>query len=585
MSVLADEVEVAVRRIRRAGTDLQDVEVKSAAGGLPKSVVESVCAFANAAGGLLLLGLDENEAFAVVQIDASKLASDLASACSDQLEPPIRAEIDIVELDGHSLVAAYIGELPTDRKPCYVRSRGLERGSYLRTHDGDRVLSTYEVHVLLSSRSQALDDTVPVPGATVADLDEGRVEALVRRLRSTRGPVFATATDAEILRLLGVTVDSGAGQGVTLAGLLALGRYPQQFYPQLDVTFVAYPTTTGEPLADGTRFVDNQSIDGSIPVMVEGTMAALRRNMRRRSIVAGVGREDRWEYPEEAVREVIANALMHRDYHPLTHGAQVRVALYPDRVEIVSPGGLFGPIAREDLLAEPVSSSRNARLAKLLEDVESAGGRTVCENRGSGLLAAASALRAAGLQPPELIDAVREFRVVIRNHGLLDDESLTWLRSLDTAGLSDRQRLGLAFLHRHGRLTNQQYRTLTGCDSLSATRDLTALASRGLVEKSNDRRWAVWHLRSDTRYPTQPELHFDVPDPKKRDRRAEIRRVLAEGPLSASAIGDRLGISRQGALNWLRRLEDEGVVVSTGASRRSPKNAWNLVSRQNASDE
>ena len=180
---------------------------------------------------------------------------------------------------------------------------------------------------------------------------------------------------------------------------------------------------------------------------------------------------------------------------------------------------------------------------------------------------------------------MREFRVVIRNHGLLDDESLTWLRSLDTAGLSDRQRLGLAFLHRHGRLTNQQYRTLTGCDALSATRDLTALASRCLVEKSNDRRWAAWHLPSDTRNPTQPELRFDVPDPKTRDRRAEIRRVLAEGSLSASAIGDRLGISRQGALNWLRRLEDEGVVVSTGASRTSPKNAWNLVSRQNASDE
>ena len=180
---------------------------------------------------------------------------------------------------------------------------------------------------------------------------------------------------------------------------------------------------------------------------------------------------------------------------------------------------------------------------------------------------------------------MREFRVVIRNHGLLDDESLSWLRSLDTAGLSDRQRLGLASIHRHGRLTNQQYRTLTGCDALSATRDLTALASRDLIEKSNDRRWAVWHLPSDTRDPTQQELRFDVPDPKTRDRRAEIRRVLAAGSLSAAAIGDRLGISRQGALIWLRRLEDEGVVVSTGASRKSPKNAWNLVRHNRVPNE
>ena len=64
---------------------------------------------------------------------------------------------------------------------------------------------------------------------------------------------------------------------------------------------------------------------------------------------------------------------MHRDYHPLAHGAQVRVGLYPDRLEIASPGGLFGPIAREDLLAEPVSSSRNARLAKLSRTSRSKG--------------------------------------------------------------------------------------------------------------------------------------------------------------------------------------------------------------------
>ena len=147
----------------------------------------------------------------------------------------------------------------------------------------------------------------------------------------------------------------------------------------------------------------------------------------------------------------------------------------PTGLRSPAPAGLFGPIAREDLLAEPISSSRNARLAKLVEDVEIEGtGRTVCENRGSGLIAAA-ALRGVGIEPPELIDVVREFRVVIRNHGLLDDTGLAWLATIDTADLNDRQCLGLAFLHRHGKITNQQYRTITGCDALTATRELTGL--------------------------------------------------------------------------------------------------------------
>ncbi len=474
---LQEQLDQALARLRLAGTDLQAIEVKAAGGGLPKSTIDSISAYANADGGMLILGLNEADGFATVDIDAPKLAADLASACADQLEPPIRLEIDIADVGGRPVVVALIDELPTARKPCFVKSRGIDRGSYLRTHDGDRALSTYEVHVLQSSRGQPLDDMAAVQGATVSDLDSDLVASLLRRLRATRGRVFADADDDEALRLMGVIVDGDDGPVVTLAGLLALGRYPQQFFPQLDITFVAFPTTTGEPLGDGTRFLDNQSIDGPIPTMVAEMLTAMRRNMKRRSIVVGLGREDRWEYPEEAVREVVANALMHRDYNPLAHGAQVRVAMYPDRFEIASPGGLHGPIAREDLLAEPVSSSRNSRLAKLLEDVEVIGtGRTVCENRGSGLLATAAALRDAGIEPPKLVDVVREFRVIIRNHGLLDEDALAWLSGIDTAGLNDRQRLGLAYLRRNAKITNQQYRTLTGCDSLTATRELSGLA-------------------------------------------------------------------------------------------------------------
>lgn len=81
----------------------------------------------------------------------------------------------------------------------------------------------------------------------------------------------------------------------------------------------------------------------------------------------------------------------------------MRIELYPDRLEITSPGGLFGGVTESELMSEPVSSSRNAHLAKLLEDVEVPGtGRTVCENRGSGLVAVAASLRRAGMQPPEI---------------------------------------------------------------------------------------------------------------------------------------------------------------------------------------
>ncbi len=116
-------------KLRAAGTDLTTVEVKAAAGGLPKSIAETASAFANTDGGVILLGLDEGTGFTPVEIDAGKLGSDLASACADQLDPSIRPDVQLVDIEGHTLVAAVIEELPPTQKPCFVKARGIERGS------------------------------------------------------------------------------------------------------------------------------------------------------------------------------------------------------------------------------------------------------------------------------------------------------------------------------------------------------------------------------------------------------------------------------------------------------------------------
>ncbi|MDE0214959.1 MAG: putative DNA binding domain-containing protein [bacterium] len=411
---LQPQVDEAVRHLRQAGTDLQNIEVKAASGGLPRSAKESVSAFANTRGGIIILGLSDGD-FLPVPIDAAKLAADLASVCANEVEPPIRAEFDIAHVEGRPVVAALVEELPTGRKPCFVKSKGMESGSYIRTHDGDYRLSSYEIHILVSGRGQPLDDMAVVGGASVADLDDGLVASLLNRIRNRRGQTMASQSDTDVLKMLGVIVGNGHEPSITLAGLMTLGRFPQQFVPQLNVTFVAFPTVTGRPLEDGTRFLDNEPIDGPIPAMVAGALAAVRRNITRRSVVTGAGRLDVWEYPDEAVREIVGNALMHRDYHPSSHGSQVRIELYPDRLEVVNPGGLHGEINRDHLFSRPVTSSRNSRLAKLLEDIEiPSTNTTVCENRGSGLLAVAASLQNAGLHRPVFEDSIRNFTVKLQ---------------------------------------------------------------------------------------------------------------------------------------------------------------------------
>lgn len=517
-SELQPRVDEAVKRVRETGTDLRNVEIKAAQGGLPQSVKNSACAFANTHGGLVLLGLGDSD-FQPVRIDAAKLAKDLASTFADDLEPPLRPDIDIANVDGRLVVAALIDELPAGRKPCYVKKRGLEGGSYTRTHDGDRRLSSYEIHVLMSGRGQPLDDVATVDGARRSDLDDELVASLLARIRQRRGPALTNADDDDVLRMLRVLVGDGLEPSVTLAGLMSLGRYPQQFLPQLNVTYVAFPTTTGDPLEDGTRFLDNESIDGPIPAMVTAAQAAVRRNSTRRAVVSGEGRQDVWEYPDEAVREIVVNALLHRDYHQLAHGAQVRIEAYPDRLRVTSPGGFHGDINHTRLFTEPLTSSRNSHLAKLLEDVEiPRTNRTVCENRGSGLVAVARELGRAGLARPDLVDGISETTMTIR--------------ATAPAARSRQQPDRTSQEAEPGRLIR-----------VRATDSMPPILSTGAA--------------------TDPRDH--------------IRELLTDGPLPTRALAEALGMTPQGALRHLHKMEEAGEVEQTEASRRSPLNRWRLT--------
>lgn len=137
---------------------------------------------------------------------------------------------------------------------------------------------------------------------------------------------------------------------------------PTRALSPADDVFRALPTVTGADVRSGERFLDNVPLEGPIPITVQDALAALRRNMSRRATVRGARRIDTWEYPEAALREAIVNALAHRDYSPNARGTQVQIEMYPDRLLIRNPGGLFGPVSVDDLGEDGVSSARNATL-------------------------------------------------------------------------------------------------------------------------------------------------------------------------------------------------------------------------------
>jgi len=281
----AAQLEQWIALLRRYGGEEAKIEAKRAETELPKDVVESLCAFANTpGGGVLLLGVDEASHFAVTGVaNPSKIQEELAGAARDRLTPPLQPDIGITEIEGKFVVWAEVEELQRAEKPCYVTAKGINRGSYVRVGGSDRRLTTEEVQQLIADRGQPRFDHEIVEEASVDDLDPEGVQLLLSRVRANRPWIFAAKEDHAVLQMLGVLrPDSEGVLRPTLAGILALGQYPQQFFPQLCLTFVRYPTKTGGDPETSIRFLDNARIDGSIPVMVREALSAIQRNMRAR---------------------------------------------------------------------------------------------------------------------------------------------------------------------------------------------------------------------------------------------------------------------------------------------------------------
>lgn len=565
------------------------MEAKAAVGSLPKSVRETLSAFSNDRGGLLLLGLAEESGFAPAPgFDAARTRDNLASLCSDVMEPPVRADVDIADVEGAQVVVASVPEMDPGSKPCYVKAKGMAGGSYTRGGDGDRLLTAYEIFMVHANRGQPQDDHEVVAEASHADLDQDAVGRLLRRVRQREPQAFGAVDDETALVRLGVLRRTDIGVGVTLAGLLTLGQWPQQYVPQLCVTFVAVPGTHKDAVPEGApRFTDNATIRGPLPQMIEETVRVILRNTRTAGYVRGLGRDDVGDYPVEALREAVTNALAHRDYSPMARGTQIQVELYVDRLVVRNPGGLFGTVTPDDLGQEGVSSSRNGYLIPLLADVYLPGtDQVVADNRGSGIPDMLARLRRANLTLPTFDSRLSRFTVTFPKHTLLTAETLRWVQSLGQPGLTRTQVSALALMHEGRQVSNGTLRQL-GHDSRDATNALTDLVNRGLAYKVGGRRYAEYLLDEDHRS-DGPGLFDDLlpergdlpPEPGRQryDRSEQIRTLFAAGrTLTAAEVAASTGLGPAMTNRYLARLLAAGELVAT-APPRSTKRAYRATS-------
>lgn len=569
----ADDIIELLDGLRRIGGEPEDIEVKSGAGGFPTSVRESLVAFANADGGTILIGIDEGSGFRVVPIpDIAGYRDTLVALARDSITPPLQVETDMVDIDGIPVLIAQVPPARSEQKPVYVTAKGIVNGAFLRTGDGDRRMSEGEVGLLVAGRSQPTYDKEPVDGTSTADLDWPSLRRTLQRVQAG-SPKLRVEDETTVLFRLGVLAEPTPDSPLTLAGLLTFGEYPQQVFPQLMVSVVVHPPDGRSDV----RFLDNVTIRGSIPDMISEALAAIRRNLAARADVGDLGRTDRLDYPLESVREAIVNALLHRDYGPLTRGTQVQVELHPDRLTIRSPGGLYGGLVTDDLgEAERPSSSRNSLLASLLSDTYlPASDVLVAENRSSGIPTMIRLARTHGLPRPGFSSTVLGFVVHMGRSELLGPEVRRWIAQIGVPTPTPVHAVALAMI-RGGAVTNAMLREW-GADRIAAGQVLRDLVDQGIAVKDGGRRYARYVL--DPTFAEPPRNHTlvledaDVP-PTTTEVIAQEMRAL--GYASADDLQGLTGLSRPTVVNHLRHLMTEGRVVAEG-HRNSPKRRYRWV--------
>lgn len=390
--MLERDVISLVEKIKAIHSELPEIEVKAAEKGCPR-VLDSLSSFANqSGGGTILFGIDEKNGFEICGVyDTDDLMIQITNQCQ-QMEPVLRPLYTVAKYEEKWIVAAEIQEVELDQKPCFYTGKGRLKGSYVRVGEQDLPMTEYEVYSYEAFKRRTQDELRSNPRPELGQLDKKLLDEYLIEVKQKKRNLSQMDTQ-EILKLQGIVDQNGQS---TLAGNLLLGLYPQANFPQLCITAIAVQGTEIGDLSDyGARFIDNERVEGTLPQMLDGAMAFIKRNTPVATIIDPVtGKREDWPmYPPVAVRELILNALIHRDYSFHTETTPIMLRLFRDRLEIENPGGLYGRMT-SDMLGRMSAETRNPFIAVGMEVLAEA------ENRFSGIPTVRRLMKEAQLPAP-----------------------------------------------------------------------------------------------------------------------------------------------------------------------------------------
>ena len=372
MTMTHTELLEIIRNGENSGVEFKRDDIQN------HDLAKELVAFANLEGGSVLLGVEDDGSISGITKPEKKLEEFVMNACRDKIRPGLIPFYELVKdaLPGKDVAIVRV-------------SRGFDvhtlwhnnKNAYLiRVGTQSREPTPEELSRLFQQRGNFRAELRPVSGATIADLDMRRLKNYFVRIREQDVPADADYAGWQTLLF---NTEIMVEDGITVSGILLFGSNPNRFLPQAGIDAVAFPGKDKDYAARERAILRGPMTPllktrGSMPRhldtdkiveagLVEQALAFVQRNTAITGHLekSGARRKEKSAYPQEAVREAIVNALVHRDY--LLSSTDIELSIYEDRMEIISPGRLPNGITPTRMLTG-CRAARNQLIKDVMRD-------------------------------------------------------------------------------------------------------------------------------------------------------------------------------------------------------------------------
>jgi ATP-dependent DNA helicase RecG len=423
-----------------------------------KGITEEVCAFANASGGVVLIGVDDENNINGITIDNAKRSAIQNSI--NEISPSLQCEFYFVDVEGKNIAVI---EVPSGQNKPYVLSGAI----YLRQGPNSQRLTTVEeMRNFFQQTDRIFFDDV---SCVEANIENDISKENIKTFRFEAELVNATSDEQLFTNLKLISNDGYLKNGT----VLFFGKEPEVFFEKAVIRCLVFDGI------DKRYIVDDKVMTGTLYQQYQKSMIWLKSKLNVRYDIEGEGsnpRNEYWEIPIIAFKEAIINSLAHRDYYD--KGARTTIEVFNDRVEISNPGGLVSAVPRSEFGKR--SASRNPLIFGLFERMR------LVEQIGSGITRIRDVMNDEGLTPPEFnIDGM--FTVTLRRPFDFEKWVEKWVEKLTENRIDI-----LKNIHKNSRISIRELSDVLGLSLSAIDKNLLFLKELGLLERMNGAKGGYW---------------------------------------------------------------------------------------------